>query len=66
MLRWIKKATCVWAAQWRSTHFTRHALKCITPSTKILAPILYGHDLFNRRITGKTHQIPQLTTKNQR
>ncbi|CAO0824760.1 hypothetical protein DFAR_910003 [Desulfarculales bacterium] len=27
-------------AQWCVTHFTRHALKCIAPGTKTLAPIL--------------------------
>ncbi|CAO0823947.1 hypothetical protein DFAR_30001 [Desulfarculales bacterium] len=40
MLRWIRKATSVQATQWRVTHFTRHALKGITPDTKILAPVL--------------------------
>ncbi|CAO0824894.1 transposase [Desulfarculales bacterium] len=40
MLRWIRKATYVRAAQWRSTHFTRHVLKCIAPDTKTLAPVL--------------------------
>ena len=40
MLRWIKKANSVRAAQWRITHFTRHALKCIAPDTKTLAPVL--------------------------
>lgn len=40
MLRWIRKATSVRAAQWRLTHFARHALKCIAPDTKTLAPVL--------------------------
>ncbi|CAO0821144.1 hypothetical protein DFAR_2150010 [Desulfarculales bacterium] len=40
MLRWIRKATSVRAAQRRITHFRRHALKCIAPDTKILAPVL--------------------------
>ncbi|CAO0822939.1 hypothetical protein DFAR_3390007 [Desulfarculales bacterium] len=40
MLRWIRKATSVRAAQWRITHFTRHALKCIAPDTNPLAPVL--------------------------
>ncbi|CAO0824770.1 hypothetical protein DFAR_910013 [Desulfarculales bacterium] len=40
MLRWIRKATSVQATQWRITHFTRHALKCIAPDTKTLAPVL--------------------------
>ena len=40
MLRWIRKATSVRAAQWRITHFARHALKCIAPDTKTLAPVL--------------------------
>ena len=40
MLRWIRKSTSVRAAQWRITHFTRHALKCIAPDTKTLAPVL--------------------------
>ncbi|CAO0821640.1 transposase [Desulfarculales bacterium] len=31
MLRWIRKATSVRATQWRTTHLTRHALKCIAP-----------------------------------
>ncbi|CAO0823047.1 hypothetical protein DFAR_3460026 [Desulfarculales bacterium] len=39
MLRWIRKATSVRAVQWRITNFTRHALQCIAPDTKILAPI---------------------------
>ncbi|CAO0823155.1 hypothetical protein DFAR_340038 [Desulfarculales bacterium] len=35
----------VQATQWRITHFTRHALKCITPDIKSLAPVLKGaHD----------------------
>ncbi|CAO0820354.1 hypothetical protein DFAR_1540005 [Desulfarculales bacterium] len=38
MLRWIRKATSVRAAQWRITHFIRHALKCIAPDIKTLAP----------------------------
>ncbi|CAO0820452.1 hypothetical protein DFAR_1590007 [Desulfarculales bacterium] len=40
MLRWIRKATSVRAAQWRITHFTRHALQCIALDTKTLAPVL--------------------------
>ncbi|CAO0822917.1 hypothetical protein DFAR_3370015 [Desulfarculales bacterium] len=40
MLRWIKKATSVRATQWRITHVTHHALKCIAPDTKTLAPAL--------------------------
>ncbi|CAO0823135.1 hypothetical protein DFAR_340018 [Desulfarculales bacterium] len=40
MLRWIRKATSVRAAQWRVTHFTRHALKCLAPDTKTLPPVL--------------------------
>jgi transposase len=40
MLRWIRKASSVRAAQWRITHFARHALKCIAPDTKTLAPVL--------------------------
>ena len=40
MLRWIRKATFVRAAHWRITHFSRHALKCIAPNTKTLAPVL--------------------------
>ncbi|CAO0821901.1 transposase [Desulfarculales bacterium] len=28
------------SAQWRTTHFTRHALKYIAPDTKTLAPVL--------------------------
>ncbi|CAO0823235.1 hypothetical protein DFAR_3590003 [Desulfarculales bacterium] len=40
MLRWVRQATSVRAAQWRITHFTRHALKCIAPDTKTLAPVL--------------------------
>lgn len=40
MLRWIRKATSVRAAQWRITHFARQALKCIAPDTKTLAPVL--------------------------
>ncbi|CAO0823217.1 hypothetical protein DFAR_3550001 [Desulfarculales bacterium] len=39
MLRWIRKATSAWATQWRSTHFIRHALKCIALDTKTLAPV---------------------------
>ncbi|CAO0823060.1 hypothetical protein DFAR_3460039 [Desulfarculales bacterium] len=31
MLRWIRKAFSVQVAQWHSTQFTRHALKCIAP-----------------------------------
>ncbi|CAO0823378.1 hypothetical protein DFAR_3690018 [Desulfarculales bacterium] len=45
MLRWIRKAISVRAAQWRVTLFTRHALKRIAPDTKILAPDPQGvHD----------------------
>ena len=40
MLRWIRKATTARAARWRITHFCRHALKCIAPDTKTLAPVL--------------------------
>ena len=40
MLRWTIRATSVRAAQWRTTHFARHALKCIAPDTKTLAPVL--------------------------
>ncbi|CAO0823752.1 hypothetical protein DFAR_3850060 [Desulfarculales bacterium] len=40
MLRWIRKATSIRATQWRITHFIRHALKCIAPDTKALAPVL--------------------------
>lgn len=40
MLRWIRKATSLRAAQWRITHFARHALKCIAPDAKTLAPVL--------------------------
>ncbi|CAO0822979.1 hypothetical protein DFAR_330037 [Desulfarculales bacterium] len=40
MLRWIRKGASVQAAQWRVTHFTRHALKCIAPDTNTPAPVL--------------------------
>ncbi len=40
MLRWIRKTASVRAAQWRITHFARHALKCIAPDTTTLAPVL--------------------------
>ncbi|CAO0821264.1 hypothetical protein DFAR_2210072 [Desulfarculales bacterium] len=40
MLRWVRKGTSVRAAQWRITHVTRHALKCIVHDTKTLTPVL--------------------------
>jgi len=40
LLRWVRKAATPRAAKWRSTHFCRHALKCIAPDTKSLAPVL--------------------------
>ncbi|CAO0823325.1 hypothetical protein DFAR_3650002 [Desulfarculales bacterium] len=36
----FRKALSIWAAQWRITHFTSHALKCIALDTKTLAPVL--------------------------
>jgi len=40
LLRWVRKAATPRAAKWRITHFCRHALKCIAPDTKALAPVL--------------------------
>ncbi|CAO0822371.1 hypothetical protein DFAR_2980018 [Desulfarculales bacterium] len=51
MLRWIRKATSVRAAQWSITHFTRHALKCIAPDTKALAQV------FKALMTLKKHAL---------
>jgi len=66
MLRWIRKAASVRAAQGRITHFTRHALKCIAPDTKTLAPVLKAlmtleehADLIRRRWTS-THSNVRL------
>jgi transposase len=39
MLRWIRKATTARAAQWRITHFIRHAQKCIMLDADALIPI---------------------------
>ncbi|MBU1154594.1 MAG: transposase, partial [Proteobacteria bacterium] len=40
MLRWVRKADTPRAAQWRITHFCRHALKCIAYDLQNLAPAL--------------------------
>ena len=40
MLRWVRKADTPRAAQWRITHFCRHALKCIAYDLQNLAPVL--------------------------
>jgi len=40
MLRWVRKAGTTRAAQWRITHFCRHALKCIAYDLQNLAPVL--------------------------
>ncbi|CAO0821230.1 hypothetical protein DFAR_2210038 [Desulfarculales bacterium] len=37
MLRWIREATSVRAAQRRITHVTRYTRKCIAHDTKTLA-----------------------------
>ncbi|CAO0821087.1 hypothetical protein DFAR_200029 [Desulfarculales bacterium] len=51
MLRWIRKATSVWAVQWCIAHFTSHALKCIAPDTKTLAPVLKALMTLEERAT---------------
>lgn len=40
MLRWVRKASTPRAAQWRITHFCRHALKCIAYDLNNLKPVL--------------------------
>jgi transposase len=40
MLRWARNATSVRAAQWRVTHFSSYALKCIARNSKALAEVL--------------------------
>ncbi|CAO0824692.1 hypothetical protein DFAR_830002 [Desulfarculales bacterium] len=35
-----RKAPLYRSAQWRSTPFNRHTLKCISPNTKTLASVL--------------------------